>query len=759
MTRRKTLVLLLAGLIWIRPAQGEGDPISYSKFIIADGVKAGADLYVGALVETWGGKDVKSDEVVTWFKRPAPNPIEEPGLYAHANSTGTPTDTNNINGGTRDMVIRPTGEKIAYGAGTTPLYGPKSAKAEDATKGHVDSNEAIAKISVFSEATLDTKIRSRAGTVEKKTFKNAVTATIEGSAVAGTPKKGDANEDTYHSANSFAGIFLEGSRFFVKDVNVQGPFELAIKTQVFHQGIGARSDKASFPARLTDPIFMTVLDLDTGAETIDRVMTFDVEAAAADVVIDEHGILLAVDLEQPGSFARLAFDQPSSWVMDPYSYGARLDAAGLSLSGDTLPLLNWQISRSADRLEAFFAFGPDGQPFDMASVTPDGSLFTDGHTYRYSVGGTGAVVEVAAAVPEPSSLILMLIGIGALASMARPLGFEITLAPRWRGQRRVGFATFAAVVLVSVSPLRADPILAVDPLFQNDPKWTSVKLDSSNNTIGDYGCTLTAWTMLINYEIKQVGLKKNDQLISYTPDQINKLLNDYRYTDPKDKSLHDGWGVPLDDDGKPKGSNTDMNIGALRKAIEADTRSNSDSHAGLVMKDYSTDPKIDPQTGTHVDQNYKALKDAIGSGHPVVVRVNGQDELGNRVANGHSVLVIGIDGNLNWVIADPFNDPARKITLLSDPDYGNTIYGYSWGVFQRGGVSDPYQAPSPYYIDPADLFDPSVNPDLFGPAEFIPNKGKIDFAPVPEPASFTLVLLGVGTIAKFRNRRPSPRSC
>jgi hypothetical protein len=135
-----------------------------------------------------------------------------------------------------------------------------------------------------------------------------------------------------------------------------------------------------------------------------------------------------------------------------------------------------------------------------------------------------------------------------------------------------------------------------------------------------------------------------------------------------------------------------------------------------------------------------------------VVRVNGKDTDGNVVPNGHTVLVIGLNGD-DWVINDPYKDPDRQITTLSDPDYGNRIFGLDWSVFQGGGISDAYLAPSPYDIAPEDLYNPNINPYQYGFSSHMPNLGKI--SPVPEPTSmaiFGLGALGLAYRARRRNR-------
>lgn len=42
-------------------------------------------------------------------------------------------------------------------------------------------------------------------------------------------------------------------------------------------------------------------------------------------------------------------------------------------------------------------------------------------------------------------------------------------------------------------------MLPIKPLSQRDPQWAGKKLGFSNLTIGNYGCTLTCLTMLLNY--------------------------------------------------------------------------------------------------------------------------------------------------------------------------------------------------------------------------------------------------------------------
>lgn len=309
-----------------------------------------------------------------------------------------------------------------------------------------------------------------------------------------------------------------------------------------------------------------------------------------------------------------------------------------------------------------------------------------------------------------------------------------------------------AVLLLAVlgATLAADPILSVTKLHQNDGKWKDEKLDHSALTIGDFGCSLTVWTMALNYEISKLGLKDAGVPITYTPAEINKLLNDYRKTVParagQPEKVIDGWGIPLDADGKPTSATTDLNIGALRLAVEADTKKRSGTGLVMTRLPHSTG---DPAEGTKVDKDYKPLKDAIEAGIPVPVRVNGQDGNGATRRNAHSVLVIGITDAGEWLIADPYDDPAKPIDKLSHPDYGNIIYSYMYGVFRAGGASSPYEAPAPIEISPADLLDLTLNPEQFGAAAFLANSQRNE---VPEPASIGLAAAGLVLVAFIRLR-------
>ena len=73
---------------------------------------------------------------------------------------------------------------------------------------------------------------------------------------------------------------------------------------------------------------------------------------------------------------------------------------------------------TADTIEAFFGFGPDGQPFDAITVRPPDSLFIVEHEYRYDARAGGAAQEILQA-PEPPTWLTLGTGACLLLAYAR----------------------------------------------------------------------------------------------------------------------------------------------------------------------------------------------------------------------------------------------------------------------------------------------------------------------------------------------------
>jgi hypothetical protein len=384
----RCLLPILAACLF---ALGHADPAvaqDYDKVIIFDGVTAGSTFEGGALVETWAGSKKKDDEKVTFY----------PGisrLFVRADPTRTATDA--INGATLARIIKPVaGSNVVFGPGTTPLWNPPKITADDAPT-HSNHNVSTAKVDVFSEAVLVANINGPGGRPKANVFLNAVTANLTGAATAGAPKDGD----MYHSADSWAGVFVENKKTFTKMLGSPDPFAFAGVNKV---GFAGTTDVSGGKAqRYIDPYFMIVNDLTTGESTINEIMSETITATGADIFIDNTGIRLGVNRLNPLSSVSFQFSSETPWVTNPYHYGATLDNSGLTLDGDIFPLSGWTTTMTSDRIDAFYSFGAGGAPLDFANVVPAASLFTLGHEYSYDVGAGGGAFSIAA-VPEPSAL-------------------------------------------------------------------------------------------------------------------------------------------------------------------------------------------------------------------------------------------------------------------------------------------------------------------------------------------------------------------
>jgi len=292
----------------------------------------------------------------------------------------------------------------------------------------------------------------------------------------------------------------------------------------------------------------------------------------------------------------------------------------------------------------------------------------------------------------------------------------------------------AVILACSLNLYAEDPNIniPVTKLYQNDYQD---KLDNSKDTIAKSGCSLTALAMLINQALAAQGLhQKNPDgtqgpIISYTPAEINTLLNDYRTKNTNE----DGWGLKIGADGKPIGSSTGINMGALLKAVKADTKNRSFEGVGLQQKAHHTPgwcgiPDDIGSEGVTLDENYKYILDELKAGRPVVVLVHYKykDSEGNEHYSQHYVLIKSFEqaagqpeGRGRYDIADPWKDEeGNSIEWLDDEHYQNKIYGWKTEVYQKGGIHDPYEVPSDYWIDPEYLYDPDVNPDQYGPQIF-----------------------------------------
>lgn len=339
-------------------------------------------------------------------------------------------------------------------------------------------------------------------------------------------------------------------------------------------------------------------------------------------------------------------------------------------------------------------------------------------------------------------------------------------------------AHLSAAIAVAVP---GDVNLDVDPLYQTD---YTAKIDNSDRTIAQDGCSLTALTMEINFYLKKHGVMTMDaggakKLLQYTPEDVNTLLNDFRYTQrefkigpdgktekgPDGKAIvtgtttRNGWGVPIGADGMPMGSSLVVNAGAMIRAVTADSKAKDCAGAGITLSaftdsGYGTTPPL-PEPCTTLDKDFLAVLELLEGGRPVPV----------RVANDtHTVLITSFhqtEGAARGVGRYDIKDPIKtaggtSILWLDDAAYSNMIYAYRSAAYKPGG---PGQPPPQQFVLPSDAFipldlllDPFENPDFLGPQNMLANSPRVLGAEdVPEPGCITLVTMA-GLLGAMRRR-------
>jgi hypothetical protein len=400
-------------LLTAAPAPGRADIIdgSYDKIFYTEGLKPTAKISAGALIETWAGDNLVDDTVTYKAAAAGPPPVKAvTDAYKHAIS---PTDNSpkTINGG---LPVSDTRLTVDTGYHAGPISIP--------TDNHTDPNSASAEITVDGLLHQDPQVDFRNGKqgIDRRVLVDSVRTELKGEAVAGTPKP-PVDTDKFHSADSFAAVeIMGGTTFTATPPPANGVPTLAAYLGSILKGGALGNQKEG---QHLDPVFVTLTDQTTGVVSRQIVMEQSVTWTDATFSVDNTGITLTIDRNDPASSVALGFTNALPWVTNPYSYGATLDASGFTAFGET-PLSGWTVTQGPDTTQAFFAFGPDGQPLDSAFVRPPDSQFTTGDTYSYDVGTGGGLFEVASAIPEPPVLVLS--GVAALALLA------------WRRVRRRG---------------------------------------------------------------------------------------------------------------------------------------------------------------------------------------------------------------------------------------------------------------------------------------------------------------------------------
>jgi hypothetical protein len=203
------------------------------------------------------------------------------------------------------------------------------------------------------------------------------------------------------SADSFSAAAVSGGhvfRFVDDGTNIR--WEATGK-----QTMVGGAEQRLVPGGVYDPWVFRITDETLDESWYEEVMRLDVTSFDANYLVDDSGISLSIDQSDPESEVHLSFTMPSSWVVNPYEYGAHLTPSGLTAWGATPPE-GWSVTTSGTTLTAFYAFGPEGQPWDAAMVRPPSEYFIPGHDYSYDLGA-GSGVYILGNVPGPSTLVIL----------------------------------------------------------------------------------------------------------------------------------------------------------------------------------------------------------------------------------------------------------------------------------------------------------------------------------------------------------------
>lgn len=393
---RIPLVALAA--LALTPSSGDAG-IIYKKTWYTTKASGGSEIYAGGELQTWGGSSVEEG---TWRVDSGKNGNGFTDVkYRYAFKDRLSHEQ--INNG---FEVHKTGKQVNDGYHS----GLVTATDKDA-----EPSSATAQIDVEKQADAAVKLRQPGGGPPKAdVLKNAVKTTFGGTADAGYPT----DSHRYHSADSTAGVRIPGTVFKVTDPGDTPVVEEAQGNVVFggaSSSMQAGSPEKNKAAAVKDPIYAVLFDLTTDESFLQEIMSQNIEYQDATIAMDDGGIRLTIDRNDPLSFVDLSFASTSPWVLNPYTYGARLDALGLS--GYGFLSSGWTIEQDADRTSAFYSFGSDGLPLDYAMVQAPAPLLTVGHDYELDFGSGNGVSEVASA-PEPSTLVGAVLGVLGLLGAA-----------------------------------------------------------------------------------------------------------------------------------------------------------------------------------------------------------------------------------------------------------------------------------------------------------------------------------------------------
>ncbi len=396
--------------------------VTFSKTFYLSGAAAKDKIQAGAEVDTWAGATLfnGTKNLIVNSKGRVVNKVK----YLHSNVRTMGTTKLSV------PALAPFGARLeglpvsTNGLAEAFVLAPGAAPANSllaTTAPHVDNhtkpNSGSVSITASKLTLVPLKYKKRKGG-KVKTITNYVKVGIEGFATAGKPTR-PADTDKAHSADAFGAAYIKGTKNYLYNGFV-GNFPILKRVSKYNVGGGGFGTAGLKTVnKAVDPTTVTLVNVTDGTEVSKTVMEMSVSSANGTFTMDDTGIRLAVNKNDPDSIASINFTSDFDWVVDPYVYGATLTTsggiAGFSSYGETLG--GWSFLETNDVIEAFYEY-VDGVLFEEVEVLPLSDLVT-GKTYRYESGDGVGAYSVASVVPIPTAAYLFGSGLLGLIGVAK----------------------------------------------------------------------------------------------------------------------------------------------------------------------------------------------------------------------------------------------------------------------------------------------------------------------------------------------------